>query len=306
MTKNIKTTYRGRFAPSPTGPLHFGSLVAAVGSYLQARSQQGEWLVRMEDLDPPREIPGAADMILQALEAYHLFWDSPVLYQSQRQDAYNNTLAQLAADQHSFPCSCSRKSIASASHLNDKQQTTGQTIYPGTCREGLPPGTTARAIRVRAPQRIINFHDGLQGIIEAQLANTVGDFVVQRADGLTAYHLAVVVDDAFQGINEIVRGSDLLESTLPQLHLQDLLGFKQPKYIHLPIVTNSQGKKLSKQTFATAIDQENPGPSLAKALTFLGHTPEPSLAKANPAQLLEWAIENWDIDKIPKCVAICE
>jgi len=305
MTRSLKNTYRGRFAPSPTGPLHFGSLVTAVGSYLQARSQQGEWLVRMEDLDPPREIPGAADEILRALEAYHLFWDGPVLYQSQRQEAYDDTLTRLATEQHSFPCGCSRKSIADATPADKKTQTAGHTPYPGTCREGLPPGTTARAIRVRVPQKAIRFHDGLQGLIETQLASTVGDFVVHRADGLTAYHLAVVVDDAFQGITEIVRGSDLLESTPPQLHLQDLLGFKQPNYIHLPIVTNSQGQKLSKQTFAAAIDQKDPGPTLAKALTFLGHAPEPSLAKADPARLLEWATGNWDINKIPKCAAIC-
>ena len=299
--------YRGRFAPSPTGPLHFGSLVTAVGSYLQARSQRGEWLVRMEDLDPVREVDGAADAILRTLEAFHLHWDGPVLYQSRRFEAYDAALARLAAQQDSFPCACSRKTIVdhwSQSGSAGKVGNNGP-IYPGTCREGLPPGQTARAIRVRVPDHPVAFTDGLQGPQQIHLGREVGDFVVRRADGLYAYHLAVVVDDAFQGITEVVRGTDLLTATPPQLHLQSILGMPHPRYRHLPIATNAQGQKLSKQTFAAAIDDANPGPSLFKALDFLGHCPAAALEKAPPAQLLAWAIENWDTEKIPACTAIC-
>ena len=293
--------YRGRFAPSPTGPLHFGSLVTALGSYLQARSQQGEWLVRMEDIDPPREQPGAADRILLALEAYHLHWDGSVLYQSSRHEAYEAALAQLAEDHHTFPCGCSRKAIA-----NRLAATTIDSgfIYPGTCRNGLPPGTVPRATRVRVPNYRDSFIDTLQGRVETDLENDIGDFVVQRADGLYAYHLAVVVDDAEQGITDIVRGTDLLSSTPPQRYLQDCLSFPHPQYSHLPIAVNSQGQKLSKQTFATAIDTQNPEPTLTKALTFLGHPPAAELEGADPGLLMTWAIEHWDITKVPHVAAI--
>lgn len=283
--------YRGRFAPSPTGPLHFGSLVTALGSYLQARSQQGEWLVRMEDLDPPREQPGAADAILRALDAYHLHWDGSVRYQSTRSEAYEAALEQLAADRHTFPCTCSRKT---AGH-----------IYPGTCRNGLPPGAEPRAIRLRVTSGIDSFSDRLQGQINTELETEVGDFVVHRADGLYAYHLAVVVDDADQRITEIVRGTDLLSSTPPQRYLQDCLSHAHPQYCHLPIAVNQAGQKLSKQTFAAAIDIHNPGPTLEQALTFLGHSPDPELSGADPALLLSWAVEHWKLQNVPQVAAIC-
>ena len=289
------TPYRGRFAPSPTGPLHFGSLITALGSYLQARKQQGEWLLRMEDIDPPREQAGAADAILRALEAYHLQWDGTVLYQSRRHEAYDAALTQLAEQHYSFPCCCTRKRIAES----------GSPVYPGTCRNGLPPGEQARAIRVRVPNQSQGFRDALQGPVESNLQTEVGDFVVLRADGLYAYHLASVVDDAEQGITHIVRGNDLLSATLPQRFLQDCLGYPHPAYCHLPIAVNAQGQKLSKQTFATAIDLQDPGTTLSRALSFLGHPPDTDLEGAGPALLLAWATEQWNMENVPHTAAIC-
>lgn len=293
--------YRGRFAPSPTGPLHFGSLVAAVGSYCQAKSQDGEWLVRMEDLDPPRELAGAADDILRTLEAYHLNWDGTVVFQSQRLDAYEAALSQLTKNELTFPCTCTRKSIAESSQNNSS------IIYPGTCRNGLASSrskSTARATRVRINSEIVNFHDGLQGSHTIQLDSDVGDFVVKRADGLFAYHLAVAVDDAFQEISEIVRGSDLLNSTPHHLYLQKQLAYQTPRYIHLPIAVNARGEKLSKQTHASAVDSAEPGAMLEKALIFLGHKPSLDVINADPETLLKWAVENWDLEKIPKQLTI--
>lgn len=306
LTKNNSQIYRGRFAPSPTGPLHFGSLITAVGSYLQARNQGGEWLVRMEDIDPPREQPGAADAILRALEAYQLDWDGPVRYQSDRSEAYIAALDQLQKQGDSFPCSCSRRSIAEAnqhSKANYKNKHMSM-IYPGTCRTGLPDGTTARTVRVRVPAETDRFFDTLQGKVETPLQTMVGDFVVKRADGLFAYHLAVIVDDADQNISEIVRGSDLLSSTPPQRHLQACLGYSPPTYCHLPIVTNTRGQKLSKQTYAAAIDVKNPTPVLIKALTFLGQQPDSKLVDATPADILTWATSHWDIQKVPHQASI--
>jgi glutamyl-Q tRNA(Asp) synthetase len=301
------TIYRGRFAPSPTGPLHFGSLVTAVGSYLQARSQQGNWLLRMEDLDPAREVRGAADAILRSLEAFHLYWDEAVLYQSRRLEAYDAALDQLASQQASFPCACSRKTIAEqlSGSTDADNAPGGNRVYPGTCRTGLPAGQQARAIRVRVTDSVISFVDGLQGRQQTHLSKEVGDFVVHRADGLHAYHLAVVVDDAFQGITEVVRGTDLLTATAPQLYLQSLLGLPRPHYRHLPIATNAAGQKLSKQTYAAAIDNAHPGPTLYAALAFLGHPPPVEMATATPETLLAWALENWDTGKLPACAAIC-
>lgn len=307
--KNTSSIYRGRFAPSPTGPLHFGSLITALGSYLQARSQGGEWLVRMEDIDRPREKPGAADEILRALEAYHLQWDGPVLYQSDRTDAYAAALQQLQNQGDSFPCSCSRASIAAAitetgqnsasNHIDNTPD-----IYPGICRTGLPIGTTARTIRLRVPDQVDTFTDALQGHVQTALQKEIGDFVIRRADGLFAYHLAVVVDDAEQHISEIVRGTDLLSSTPPQRYLQTRLGYSHPGYCHLPIATNPQGQKLSKQTFATAIDIRQPGPTLIEALAFLGQQPKVTLAGAGPEEILAWAIKHWDFEKLPRLAAI--
>ena len=302
--------YRGRFAPSPTGPLHFGSLVAAVGSYCQAKSQGGEWLVRMEDLDPPRESPGAADEILRTLEAYYLHWDGTVLFQSQRIDAYEHALNQLSSDGHTYPCSCTRKSIATNtttttnSNQDKNQANSAHNIYPGTCRNGLAPGATARSTRVRVTSETVSFLDGLQGARNIQLDSDVGDFVVKRADGLFAYHFAVVVDDAFQEISEIVRGTDLLDSTPHHLYLQKLLSYTTPQYVHLPIAVNAQGEKLSKQTHAPAVNTTQPGVMLEKALTFLGLKPDPDVINADPETLLKWAVKNWDLERVPKQLTI--
>jgi glutamyl-Q tRNA(Asp) synthetase len=300
----IQSHPRGRFAPSPTGPLHFGSLVSAVGSYLQAKSQGGEWLVRIEDLDPPREIPGAADQILRTLEAFHLHWDGPVLYQSQRTEDYEEALNQLATAGHSFPCGCSRKTISGLVSNPDVKTGPLGPIYPGTCRNGLPATMTARATRLRVAEKPVQFTDLVQGAMSVQLERDIGDFVIKRADGLYAYHLAVVVDDAYQGITQIVRGMDLLEATFPHLYLQELLDLATPQYAHLPIAVNQQGEKLSKQTHASPISPDQAGLMLARALSFLGLSPDTGVLYEDPETLLGWAVANWDLSRVPRVPAI--
>ncbi len=285
--------YRGRFAPSPTGPLHFGSLVAAVGSYLDAKRNHGTWLVRMEDLDAPRCIPGAADDILRTLDAFGLHSDEPVLYQSQRTAAYDAALQQLRTSGAAYPCSCTRKEIADSA-LNGIEGP----VYPGTCRHGIPAGRTARAWRVRTNNDAIGFNDGLQGFQSQHLERQIGDFVVKRADGLFAYQLAVVVDDAFQGITHIVRGADLLASTARQIHLQHLLGLPTPQYMHLPVAVNAAGEKLSKQTLAAPVDVSHPIATLMQVLDFLQQRPPDKTAARSVAMLLDWAITHWDAEKL--------
>ncbi len=279
---------RGRFAPSPTGRLHFGSLVAAVGSYLAARTAGGEWLVRIEDLDPPREQPGAADAILHTLAAFGFEWWGEVLYQSRRTEHYAAALDQLAQSGHLYRCNCSRKAIqlqAAAAGLPPG-------VYPGSCR-GQPPDGTG-ALRVVVPDCSISFQDGLQGAFAQQLTQEVGDFVVQRLDGFYAYQLAVVVDDAAQGVNQVVRGCDLLDNTPRQIWLQRLLGAPQPAYLHLPIAVDGAGNKLSKQTHAPAVDPKQPGVALWEALCFLAQQPPSELWQAPPAELWQWAFAHWD------------
>ncbi len=287
-------SYIGRFAPSPTGPLHFGSLVAALASWLDARAAGGQWLVRMEDLDRPRCEPGAADTILAQLEAYGLHWDGEVLVQSQRDAAYAAALDALKEQGAVFPCACTRSQLAAAPR-NDE----GETIYPGTCRNGLPAGQVGRAWRVRVPDVSTCFHDRIHGDLQQNLASEVGDFVVKRADGLFAYQLAVVVDDAIQGITHIVRGADLLWNTPRQIHLQNLLGLPTPVYAHVPLITNAAGQKLSKQTLAPALPERGCGAALAQALTVLGHPPPAELAGAEPPELLAWASTHWQIENVP-------
>jgi glutamyl-Q tRNA(Asp) synthetase len=292
--------YRGRFAPSPTGPLHFGSLVAAVGSWADARAGAGEWLVRMEDLDPPRAVPEAAAAILRALEALGLEWDGPVLYQSARAEAYRAALDDLQRQGVLFPCGCTRKEIAdSAVTALD-----GSSVYPGTCRDGLPPGRAKRTMRVRVGAAAIDFVDGLQGPVHQTLARDVGDFVLVRADGLCAYQLAVVVDDAAQGVTDVVRGADLLDSTPRQIFLQRLLGLPTPRYLHLPVAVDARGEKLSKQTLAPRIDGSRPAAALVAALRFLGQSPPAGLELASTRAVLEWAIAHWDRAHIPATRAI--
>ncbi|MFA7386155.1 MAG: tRNA glutamyl-Q(34) synthetase GluQRS [Thiohalobacteraceae bacterium] len=287
--------YCGRFAPSPTGPLHFGSLVAAVASYLDARSRGGRWLLRMEDLDKPREQPGAADAILRTLDRFGLHWDGPVLYQSQRADAYAAALERLRATGQSFPCGCTRREIADSALPGPLGP-----LYPGTCRGGIPPGQAARAERLRVNAQVIRFQDRLQPPVHQNLASEVGDFVVSRADGVVAYQLAVVVDDAEQGITDVVRGSDLLLSTPRQIYLQTLLGFATPGYLHLPVAVNGAGEKLSKQTYAMAVD-DLPVPDVAReALTFLGQAPPDSSHAADLAAYWTAAAAAWDPHRIPR------
>ena len=291
--------YRGRFAPSPTGPLHFGSLVAAVCSYLEARRSSGLWLVRMEDLDAPRTQPGAADAILRTLEACGMGWDGGILYQSRRGEAYRAALARLEAKGLVYACGCSRREIADSGLAPD-----GALIYPGTCRKGLAPGKAARAIRVRVGEARIEFGDALQGPIRQDLADEAGDFVLLRADGLHAYQLAVVVDDAEQGITDVVRGADLLASTPRQVFLQGLLGLATPRYLHLPLAVNAAGEKLSKQTLAPPVDERNPVPALAQVLAFLGQSPPQDLSRAARSEFWDWAISNWKPERIPRRLSL--
>lgn len=287
--------YRGRFAPSPTGPLHFGSLVAAVGSYLDARSQAGEWLVRIEDLDPPRVTPGAASQILHTLEGLSLHWDGPVIYQSQRGDQYAAALEQLQTQQLLFSCSCSRREIADSAVAGVEGP-----IYPGTCRhKGIDDHRNPRALRVRVSDRVLAFSDRLQGRIEQNLARDIGDFIVKRADAVYAYQLAVVVDDALQGITQVVRGSDLLLSTTRQIYLQQLLGYSTPGYLHLPIAVNSAGEKLSKQTYADPLVIQA-GRALAEAvLGFLGQAVPDDSADMTLSELWSSVAATWDTHRLP-------
>jgi glutamyl-Q tRNA(Asp) synthetase len=292
--------YRGRFAPSPTGPLHFGSLVAAIGSWADAQAHGGEWLVRMEDLDPPREAPGAAAAILTTLASLGLAWDGPVVYQSARAAAYRAALDRLQQQGVLYACGCTRKEIADSGVA----ALDGSLVYPGTCRRGLPPGRPARATRVRVDGQTIEFEDGLQGRVHQDLGRDVGDFVLVRADGPFAYQLAVVVDDAAQGITDVVRGADLLDSTPRQIFLQRRLGLPTPRYLHLPVATDARGEKLSKQTLAAPVDAARPGAALCAALRFLGQSPPAALERAPGPTVLEWAAAHWDRARLPAMRAI--
>jgi glutamyl-Q tRNA(Asp) synthetase len=278
--------YVGRFAPSPSGPLHFGSLAAAAASWLDARAARGRWLLRIEDLDAPRAQPGAADDILRGLERFGFTWDGPVLYQSLRGARYEAALEKLQAS--TYWCGCTRREVAdSALGL----AADGAQIYPRTCRSGLPAGRAARALRLDVGQHTVSFVDRVQGPREQDLAREVGDFVLYRADGQVAYQLAVVVDDAEQGVTDVVRGADLIDSTGRQIHLQRLLGYPQPRYLHVPVAVNASGEKLSKQTGAPALDPSRRDELLARVLAFLGQR-----ATAD----LDEAVAEWDPGRIPR------
>lgn len=266
---NTKNKYIGRFAPSPSGPLHAGSLVAAMASYLDAKAHQGLWLVRIEDIDEMRTVPGATDAIMQALTIFGMQHDGEIIVQSQRKHLYQAAFDRLAG--HTYACGCTRKEIAD-SRLGIAAD--GAAIYPGTCRDGIGEGKIARTLRVQVPEQnqqneTITFDDRWLGRLTQHLATEVGDFVLKRADGYWAYQLAVVVDDANQGVTHIVRGTDLLESTGRQIYLQRLLGFHTPSYMHVPVVLNEVGEKLSKQTGAKALDLNNPLSELLHAARFL-------------------------------------
>lgn len=292
------SVYRGRFAPSPSGPLHLGSLVAAVGSCLDARAAGGEWGLRIEDADEPRTVPGADATILRQLEAFGFAWDGAVVWQSRRKALYEAAFERLRAAGQVFPCACTRREVADSGVGAD-----GALRYPGTCRNGLPPGRAARAWRLRVDAGEIGFEDLLQGKVSQDVTAQVGDFVVRRAEGLFAYQLAVVVDDAEQGISHVVRGADLLDSTPRQILLQRLLGAPAPAYLHLPVVANAAGEKLSKQTLAQSVDSRRPQQQLVAALRFLGQAPPPDLSDARLDALWDWAIGHWDRRAIPRRVA---
>jgi glutamyl-Q tRNA(Asp) synthetase len=275
--------YRGRFAPSPTGPLHFGSLVAAVGSYVRARAHDGVWLVRMEDLDPPREVPGAANDILATLGAFGMTSDEPVVFQSGREGAYQAALEQLRQGAEIFPCWCSRADLEAQGGL-----------HRGACK-AAPDPARAPAWRLRVPDERIEFVDLLQGSNGQQLAREVGDFVIRRVEGWFAYQLAVVVDDADARITEVVRGSDLLDSTPRQIYLQRLLGLPTPAYLHLPLALDAQGLKLSKSDAARPVDARDPLPALRAALAFLGMERAAHERASQPQHLLAFAAQHFDL-----------
>lgn len=283
----------GRYAPSPTGALHFGSLVAAVGSYLQARSRGAPWYMRMEDIDPKREVPGAADDILRTLEAFGLTWDGLVLYQSSRTPAYAEAVAELESRGLVFDCGCTRREARTGPKGAEGP------IYPGTCRDGLPPGRKPRSLRLRVAAAEVAFADGVMGEHRQRLDRDVGDFVIRRADGCFAYQLAVVLDDAHQGVGEVVRGADLLASTPRQIHLQRCLGLATPAYVHLPLLVGDDGWKLSKSEGAAAIDRRKPAPALIEALRVLGQAPPATLTGERVETILDWARRHWRLDRVP-------
>lgn len=284
--------YIGRFAPSPSGELHFGSLIAALGSYLQARAQQGTWRVRIEDIDPPREVPGAADTILRQLEHYGLHWDGEVLWQSRRHEAYREALDYLRQRGLSYYCTCTRARIQSIGG-----------VYDGHCRL-RHNGPENAALRLWQHQPVLHFHDRLRGDLYADEALAREDFIIHRRDGLFAYNLAVVVDDNFQGVTEIVRGADLIAPTVRQVSLYQQLGWQPPGYVHLPLALNSDGNKLSKQNHAPPLPEGDPRPVLIRALQFLNQDVTSNWQDLPTAALLERAVEKWDLSRVPETAQI--
>ena len=294
MTATLPTDYIGRFAPSPTGLLHIGSLLTALASYADARANRGKWLVRMEDLDPPREMPGAAAHILHTLEAFGFEWDGEVVWQSRRHSLYRDALGRLKEKGLLYPCYCSRKDWQAAA-----AQGADGFVYNERCRrpEDRPHNDKPPAWRIRVNDETIGFDDGIVGHYAQNLARDIGDFVLLRADGFWAYQLAVVADDADQGITHIVRGQDLLVSTPRQIYLQRCLGFATPHYAHLPLLVNKHGQKWSKQTLAPALDENHKEQLLRQVLQYLNLPPAPEVSR--PQALLSWAIEHWQPHKIP-------
>ena len=270
--------------------MHFGSLVAAVASYLQARARNGRWLVRIEDIDPPREQPGAIELIIEALHAYGFEWDGEVIFQSHQQRAHEEALAHLIEHGLAYPCGCSRKDLA------DAPRGPLGIIYPGTCRAGC--SAHEAAIRVRTDNQPISFVDGLQGLVTQYLERESGDFVIRRRDGLIAYQLAVVVDDELQGITEVVRGIDIIDSTPRQIWLQQLLGYRTPLYAHIPVITHPDGDKLSKLTGAPALPLDEVRPMLVAALAALRQNPPGNLDTASLSEIWDWARANWRLEPL--------
>lgn len=282
-------TPTGRFAPSPTGELHFGSLVAAVASCLNARSRGGNWLVRIENIDPPREVPGSADRILRDLQHFGLRSDEPVVFQSRRRARHRAAVDRLLAEGLAFHCGCSRRDLPASG------------TYPGTCRNGIPGGKSPRAVRLRVDSAAVGFGDRIQGWQQENLAETSGDFVIWRADDLPAYQLAVVVDDADQGVTEVVRGCDLIGSTARQIHVARCLGLDVPDYAHHPVAVGENREKLSKRLESDPVARLPARETLAKALRFLGQDCPEGLGLAD---LWRWALENWRLERVPRATEV--
>jgi glutamyl-Q tRNA(Asp) synthetase len=294
------TQYIGRFAPSPTGPLHFGSLLAALASFLDARAHNGQWLLRIEDIDPPREATGAATAILDCLRAHGLQWDGDVLYQSERISLYREVCARLVEQHRAFYCTCSRLDLANSDG-----------IYTGRCRRvfskplsGFSQSSPC-AVRLRVDDIDIRVDDRIQRTLIENIARDVGDFVIYRKEDLPAYQLAVVIDDAVQNITHIVRGSDLLASTARQIFLQRVLRYPTPQYAHIPVIANTQHQKLSKQTLARELDNHAAAENLLAALAFLQQPPPPATASNSIIRILQWAVDHWDVASIPRKIELC-
>lgn len=283
----------GRFAPSPTGALHLGSLVAALGSFLNARAQGGRWLLRIDDLDAPRVQPGATHAIIKVLRDHGLRWDGEPVYQKQRGEAYADAIATLKARGRAFDCGCTRREARRGPKGIEGP------IYPGTCRGGLPRGRKPRSVRFRVDDSRIGVQDGVQGDYAQRLDRDIGDFVIRRADGVSAYQLATVVDDAFQNVSDVVRGADLLSSTPRQLALQQVLGLNRPTYAHLPVLVDARGEKLGKSTGALAVTPDRAGRQLWQCLRWLGQAPPDALADAPVDPILRWACDNWSLAAVP-------
>lgn len=291
---SLTSAYVGRFAPTPSGYLHFGSLVAALASYLDARAVGGRWLLRMEDLDPPREMPGAQAAIVESLQRYGFDWDGEMQRQSARHDAYEQVIERLLREGLAYPCQCSRKQLEP--HPGP---------YLGFCRDANQPLENA-AIRLRVPNLEYRFIDRVQGEFAQHLGRDVGDFVIRRRDGLFAYQLAVVLDDAWQGVTDVVRGADLLDSTPRQLYLQELLGLPQPRYLHVPLIIQPDGHKLGKSYRSPPLRPDEAVPLLLRALRALGQPTVPELKDALPGELLAWAIPRWNAERIPRTLTLAE
>lgn len=287
--------YRGRFAPTPSGPLHFGSLIAATASYLEARTQEGQWLVRIEDTDLQRNRKGTDQHILNTIEAFGFEWDEEITYQTQRSAFYDDALEQLHQQALTYYCDCSRKTIIAEGSIGEFGA-----IYANTCRHKSLSRRSDSATRLIVPDQMISFYDAHYGLYEQNLAKEVGDFHIVRRDQCYAYHLAAVVDDHLQGITHIVRGYDIIGSTPRHLYLQKCLGYSAPQYLHLPLATGADGHKLSKQTFASAIEPQEASKLIYLALTFLGQYPDKDLENSSIHDIWQWAIKHWRAEKIPK------
>jgi len=294
MSSSTSPSYIGRFAPTPSGHLHFGSLVAALASYLDARAVGGRWLLRMEDLDPPREMPGAQAAIVEGLQRYGFEWDGEMLRQSERHQAYEAVVERLLQAGLAYPCTCSRKQLEPYPGA-----------YPGFCRDARHPRENA-AIRVRVPDLVYRFTDRVQGPYAQHLGRDVGDFVIRRRDGLIAYQLAVVLDDAWQGVTDVVRGADLLDSTPRQLYLQELLGLPKARYLHVPLIIQPDGHKLGKSYRSPPLEATAAAPQLLRALRTLGQVPPEDLRTASPRDILDWGIAHWDPGLIPRTRTLAE